>query len=130
MSDFLKTPYPFVKVDIYINNQSLLFSHKDLLISADKKLQTVIVQVLRPFINKIEFNDEKMTDKFYPLGKKKAVVVNPENQFGQPVIEGTNVLVQTIYSLSKAGESNKSIAKLFNLNSRQIHDAIGFAKAA
>jgi len=130
MADFLKTPYPFAKEDIYVNNKALLFSHNDLLISADKNLQTVIVQVLKPFLNKIQFNDDRMANRFYPMGKKKAIVVNPENQFGQPVIEGTNILAQTVYLLSKAGESSRSIAKLYDLDIKQVRDAIEFANAA
>jgi len=130
MADFLKTPYPFAKEDIYLNNKALLFSHKDLLISADKKLQTVIVQILKPFLSKIQFNDDRMANRFYPMGKKKTIVVNPENQFGQPVIEGTNILAQTVFLLSEAGESKKSIAKLYDLNIKQVSDAIEFSNAA
>lgn len=130
MADFLKTPYPFAKEDIYLNDKALLFGHDDLLISADKKLQTVIVQVLKPFLKKIEFSDDRMANRFYPIGKRKAIVVNPENQFGQPIIEGTNILAQTVYLLSEAGESKKSIAKLYDLNIKQVSDAIEFSNAA
>lgn len=130
MANFLDTPHPFAKEDIYVNEKSLLFGNEDHLITADKRLQTVIVQVLKPFISKIQFNEDKMAKKFYPLGKKKTIVVNPENQFGQPVIDGTNILTQTIYTLSNAGESYKSIAKLYDLNLKQVKDAIDFANAA
>ena len=130
MSEFLKTPHPFAKEEIYINGKSLLFGSDEPLLTADTRLQTVIIQVLKPFISKIKFNDEKMARKFYPLGKNKTIVVNPENQFGQPVIEGTNILTQTIYNLVIAGESKKSIAKLYNLNINQVNDALEFPKAA
>ena len=130
MSEFLNTPHPFAKEEIYIDGKSLLFGSDEQLLTADTRLQSVIIQVLKPFISKIKFNDEKMARKFYPLGKNKTIVVNPENQFGQPVIEGTNILTQTIYNLVRAGETKKSIAKLYDLNINQVNDALEFSKAA
>ena len=109
----------------------LLFGNESSqVITADRQLQTVIIKVLKPFLSKIQFNDDKLAHKFYPLGRKRAIVVNPDNQFGQPVVEGTNILTQTIKSFHMGGESAKSIAKLFNLNIRQVNDAIEFATAA
>jgi len=130
MSDLLQTAYPFAKEDIYVNNKSLLFGSDDQLITADKNLQIVIVQVLKTFISKVHFNDDRVAKKFYPLGKEKCVVVNPENQFGQPVIDGTNILAETIYNLSRGGDSHEYIAKLYDITANQVSDAIEFAKAA
>lgn len=132
ISSYLNTPYPFAKVEMYVNkDRSLLFSDNIQLISADRSLQIVIEQVLRPFIKKIQFSDDGFARKFYPLGKKKSIVVNPENQFGQPVIEGTNILTQTIFTLSKGGDSPAFIAKLYDLPIKKVREAIEFsAKAA
>jgi uncharacterized protein (DUF433 family) len=130
MSEILRTPYPFAKEDIYINSKSLLFGSDDQLITADKNLQIVITQVLRKFISKVHFSDNRIAKKFYPLGKERCVVVNPENQFGQPVIDGTNILTETIYNLSRGGDSPEYIAKLYDISATQVGDAIEFAKAA
>ncbi len=132
MSEYLKTPYPFAKEDLFISHRTLLFGDdQKYLITADKRLQTVIINVLRPFINKVEFDDNsRLANKFYPLGKSKSIVVNPVNQFGQPVIEGTNILAQTVVSMHRGGESQKSIAKLFDINLKQVNHAIEFASAA
>lgn len=130
MSEFLATPHPFAKEEIYIDGKSLLFGNNEQLLTADARLQSVLIQVLKPFIRKIQFDDERMAKKFYPLGKNKSIVVNPEHQFGQPVIEGTNILTQTIFNLLQAGEPKKSIAKLFDLTINQINDTIEFTKAA
>ena len=130
MSQFLHTAYPFAKEDIFVNNKSLLFGSDDHLITADRNLQTVIVQILRKFISKVQFNDDRIARKFYPLGKNRCVVVNPENQFGQPIIDGTNILAETIYNLSRGGDSPEFIAKLYDITLNQVEDAIEFAKAA
>jgi uncharacterized protein (DUF433 family) len=130
MSEFLNSPHPFAMQDIYINGKSILFGDNDQLLTADVRLQSVLIQVLRPFISKIAFDEDRLARKFYPLGKKKSVVVNPLHQFGQPVIEGTNILTQTVFNLLSAGESKRSIAKLYDLSISQINDAIQFTEAA
>lgn len=130
MSQFLGTAYPFAKQDIFLDNRSLLFGTEDSLVTADKHLQTVIVQVLKKFISKVQFNDDRIAKKYYPLGKDRSVVVNPENQFGQPIIDGTNILAETIYSLSRGGDSPEFIAKLYDITVNQVEDAIEYAKAA
>lgn len=130
MSQFLETAYPFAKQDIYVESHSLLFGSDDNLITADKHLQVVIVRVLKEFTSKVQFNNDRIAKKYYPLGKNKCVVVNPENQFGQPIIDGTNILTETIYNLSKGGDSPEFIAKLYDITVNQVEDAIEYAKAA
>ncbi len=90
----------------------------------------VIVRVLKEFISKVQFNNDRIAKKYYPLGKNKCVVVNPENQFGQPIIDGTNILTVTIYNLSKGGDSPEFIAKLYDITVNQVEDAIEYAKVA
>ena len=130
MSEVLGTAYPFAKEEIYLSSKSLLFGSEDQLITADKTLQIVIVEILKSFISKVHFNDDRIAKKFYPLGKERCVVVDPENQFGQPVIDGTNILTETIYTLSRGGDSHEYIAKLYDISPSQVSDAIEFAKAA
>jgi len=130
MSDFLKTPYPFASKNLYTDGKCLLFEIENNLISADKARQIKIRQVLEPFFKKIEFSEQGLARKFYPLGRKHTIVVNPENQFGQPIIDGTNILTSTIYSFHLGGESIKSIRNLYNVSTKNILDAIAFSKAA
>ena len=130
MSKALKSPYPFATRNLYIDGGKILFGEIDDLTLADPTLQKIIAKFVAPLINKISFNKEGIATKYYPFGEKKSIVVNPKNQFGQPVIEGTNILAATIISLHKGGESNKSIAKLYNISLKNVKDAIGFLQAA
>ena len=66
MSDFLKTPHPFAREDIYVNDNSLLFGNEEQLLTADVRLQTVLLLVLKPFVDRIQFGAEKIARKFYP----------------------------------------------------------------
>jgi uncharacterized protein (DUF433 family) len=130
MAKFLSTPYPFAQQELYTDGKHLLFGIGNILIQTDKSLQIVIWGILENFLEKIYYSDIRLAKKFYPLGKNNSVVINPENQFGQPIIDGTNILTQTLYFLYKGGEPIESIEKLYNLTHQNIIDAIEFSKAA
>jgi uncharacterized protein (DUF433 family) len=130
MAKALNTPYPFAQKDMYIDNFKLLFGDDTQLITADEKLQTVIASFLQPFCQKIEFTNDRIAHKFYPIGQDKSIVINPENQFGQPVIEGTNILTTTILAFHKGGESEDSISRLYDITPKNVRDALEYHKAA
>lgn len=129
MAEILNTPYPFAKEDIYIGKE-LVFDNKGTLITADKSQSLVISEFIKSQSKKITFDDKRLAHKFYPLGKDRTVVVNPQNQFGQPIIEGTNILSETLYNLYLGGDSKEFIAKLYNITPQNVIDAIEFSKAA
>lgn len=60
----------------------------------------------------------------------KTIVVNPENQFGLPVIEGTNILTDTIYDMILGGEDKEIICKSYSITINNINDVVEFSKAA
>lgn len=125
MAEHLKTPYPFASKDISILGKNVFFGSE---LTNAKNLQTTLSDFLAPLVKKIEFGDQRMAKKFYPLGTSRSVVVNPDNQFGQPVIDGTNILAETIYDYHLGGESIDFIAKLYNLDTKNVEDAIAFCK--
>jgi uncharacterized protein (DUF433 family) len=81
-------------------------------------------------LDKIEFDDNNLAKRFFPLTGSKNVVVDPKHQFGQPVISGTNIKTQTLFSLHKGGESLEDISALYNISLAKVKDAIAFQEAA
>jgi len=53
---------------------------------------------------------------------------DPNHSFGQPVIKGTNITVETIYSMLNAGESPEFVASVYELNLNAIEDVMSFMK--
>ena len=130
MAKQLNTPYPFATEGVIaMGKKGLYFKHETDLTQASVGLQLALPQVVIPFSEKIEFSNG-LVSKYYPLGKKKTVVVNPNNQFGQPVIEGTNILVETIDMLHKGKERISSICELYGISKQNVRDAVAFCKAA
>ncbi len=127
ISKSLKTNFPFASSKILTDGNSILFSPDiKTIINADETLQYNLKEVIEPFCRKIDFNSDYLADKFWPMGKKNSIVVDPQHQFGQPIIKGTNILAETVYRMNKAGESIEFIANLYELNRKNVKDSIEY----
>lgn len=96
-------------------------------LDATKQLNLEFIQ---EFAKKLVFDTNNLAEKFFPLGKKNSVVVDPHHQFGQPVITNTNIFPQTIFNLYIAKESKQFIAASYDISLKQVNDAIAFCKNA
>jgi uncharacterized protein (DUF433 family) len=135
----LNTFYPFAS-KIYIENVKDGASNKSIakravyyeigenLIQANKKRQQDIKLFLTPFLNKIEFNNNDIAERYFPLENSKTVVVDPKFQFGQPIITGTRIKAEIIHEFFEGGESKENICKIYHLQIRQVEDAILYYK--
>lgn len=135
----LNTPYPFAS-KIYIHHlidgvlkkdivkRGIYFEIGECLVRADKKRQLDIKQFLTPFFNKIEFNNNDIAQRYFPLENSKALVVDPKLQFGQPTITGTRIKAEIINEFYEGGESKENICKIYHLQIGQVEDAILYFK--
>ncbi|MBO9675948.1 MAG: DUF433 domain-containing protein [Sphingobacteriaceae bacterium] len=125
MAEQLNTAYPFASSKLLSDGKSILFTMEDgTIVEADNTRQTVFKQIIEQFCKKIEFSSTDIAERFYPLGKEKHIIVDPHHQFGQPVIEETNILAQTLYELHTAGESLTFLSRLYDIKETDIQSAI------
>ena len=103
MAKETKSPYPFAANGVLTNGKKIWYEFKDAIIDAEN---------------------------FWPAGRNSSVVVNPHNQFGQPIIKGSNVNTEVLFSMYKSGEPIESIGILYDLTEREVKDAIRFYKKA
>lgn len=129
MSKELGTPYPFASYKLFVSKKDILYEvASDTWVHADESNQIVIYKLIEDFFKKIDFYDNALAKRFWPLGKEHSIVVDPHHQFGQPVIHGTNINAATIYSMYQSGESLSTIGILYDLTEEQVSDAIAFCK--
>lgn len=129
MSKELKTPYPFASYNLLVNKREILYeATSNTWVHADKSNQIIIHNLIKDFFNKIDFSENALAQRFWPLGKKHSIVVDPHHQFGQPVITGTNINAATVFSMYQSGEPLSTIGILYDLTEEQVNDAIAFCK--
>jgi uncharacterized protein (DUF433 family) len=138
LSEILNTPYPFaIAQDYYVEERRtqktkkkfVYYKYFDSLIKLGKKNQFSF-NFMDEFLDKIEFDKNNLAVRFYPLSNSRNIVVDPKRQFGQPVIVGTNIKTQTIFSLYKGGETLENISILYNISFDKVEDAVKFQNAA
>lgn len=123
------TTYPFASINVLTpkkrtKKSKIWYEYQGNVIKGDGRLQPSIQQFVQPFLRQIEFGDDLLAKRFYPLKHTKNVVVDPLHQFGQPVINGTNLQTKTIHRLYDAGETKSNICILYDISGKQVDDAI------
>ncbi len=88
------------------------------------------LEFVKLFFKNIEFNEDSIAKRLWPIGKDKHIIIDPNYQFGQPVILNTNIYPETLYTLFKAGEPINFIAHVYEVTEQEVNDAIEYCKAA
>ena len=83
---------------------------------------------IRSLVEKLDFNEDSLANKYYPLGKEKHIVMDPRRKFGYPVIGKTNIYPETIYTFHKGGEPKDFIAHLYRITLEETEAAIEYCQ--
>ena len=122
--------YPFASSQLLTDGKKIWYQFEDDIVNADGTSQTNFVQIIESFASKVDFLDNSLAQRLWPFGKDRNIVVDPHHQFGQPVIKGTNINAEVIFSMFKSGEPTSSLAILYDLTEAEINDAINFYRSA
>ncbi|MGF1637011.1 MAG: DUF433 domain-containing protein [Cyclobacteriaceae bacterium] len=133
LSKYFETQFPFAQKEIIENIKTdgrkiyLEFKENILSLDGNKQFNLSFIEI---FFKSLDFDNEFLATKFWPLGKTKSIVIDPKRQFGQPVIGNTNIYPETLFNLYKGGDSIDFIAFTYDLEKHQVIDAIDFCNAA
>lgn len=90
-----------------------------------RKAQPAWDDILGPFLETLDYRDA-VAYRWWPLGKGKPILLDPEYGFGQPVIAGTGIRTEIIRERFEVGDSITQIANDFNVSSDEVESAIQF----
>jgi len=134
LTKYSKSTFPFAQKKIIENirtdGSKIFFTMGDndtLSLDGTKQLN---IGFIKDFYKNLEFDHELMASKYWPLGKSKNIIIDPTRQFGHPVIGSTNIYPETLYNLFKGGEQPNFIAFMYEINEKDVCDAIEFCQAA
>ncbi|MBO6794726.1 MAG: DUF433 domain-containing protein [Balneolaceae bacterium] len=130
LTEILGTAYPFAHAKLMTDGNRIFLDHfQDSILEMDKTKQFSFTNLVAPYCKKIDFKDNtQLAQRFWPLGKNHHIVVDPHHSFGQPVIKGTNITVDTISNLLNAGESAEFISSIYELEESAVEDVIAYMK--
>ncbi len=94
------------------------------------KKQYVFRQIIKPSLYEgIEY-DEKNAKRWYPEGKKRDIVIDPDRQFGKPIIADSGIPTAALFASYKAEGADKAaaamVARIFEIPTKSVSAAIRF----
>lgn len=133
LSSYCNTAFPFAQKSILdgirTTGKKIYLETNNGIISLDGTKQFKL-DFIKVFFKNLDFDNELIASRFWPLGKEKNIVVDPMRQFGHPVIGSTNIFPETLVNLYKAGEPIEFIAFTYEIDPIFVHNAIEFCNAA
>jgi uncharacterized protein (DUF433 family) len=93
-----------------------------------ERKQFGIYEFIVPSLMKgIEFNDLGQAARWYPdRTATPAIVIDPDRQFGQPIVEKTGTQTAVIADAFRAEGSVEAVAAWFEIPERDVRDALEF----
>ena len=89
------------------------------------KSQYAFDKIVRPsFIRNIDFEGSAV--RWWWMGRKHSVVIDPTRQFGAPIDASSGVPTRVLYDSYIAEESVTRVADLYEVEARTVRDAIDF----
>ena len=120
--------FPFASHQLLSDGHSVLLRLEETVaLNLNQAGQTEFAMLIEPFCIKLEFDvSTELAERFWPLGRDRAVVVDPRRGFGRPTIAGTRVPTEVVAAMRQGGDAVATIASRFELSPQAVRDAIEF----
>ena len=76
----------------------------------------------------LEYSDGDAVIRWWPMGKKHRVVLDPERLFGQPIINESGVPTAVLANAYNVEESYEKVAKWYKVDQRAVREAVSFER--
>ncbi len=126
----LEARHPLISRELETDGLDLFIDEYGRLINISQEGQTVIREVVRAALSRVERGPEGIPVKLYPFTRKAIedapamIVIDPRLSAGRPVIAGTGLATQIIAERYKAGESVGELAYDYGRAPEEIEEAI------
>jgi uncharacterized protein (DUF433 family) len=89
------------------------------------RYQLVLDTIAEPFFKMLDYQGEEVRH-FWPLGRERGVVLDPDRSFGKPIDSTSGVPTFVLYQMAAAGESLEGIAQWYNVKPDAVKAAIEY----
>lgn len=89
------------------------------------KGQLVFRQIISPFLKQLDFENNSLK-RWWPLTKAKQIVLDPERNFGQPIVEKEGILTEVLVKAYEINGSYKIVSDWYNVSEESVKEAVEF----
>lgn len=133
LAAYYETPFPFAHKEVLdrisSDGRRIYLLQGESIITLDGRKQFNL-GLIREFFVKLEFDDQHLASRYWPLGRGKGIVVDPQRKFGRPVILSKNITPEQLYDHYRAGDPLNYIAEVYQIPLSEVEDAIAYCEAA
>ena len=124
--DLLGVPRPLTTLKFKTDGYEIFVNQGDALLGLDKKKGLrAWNQILEPFLKDLDYTGA-FVSRWWPLGRDKPIVVDPDYGYGLPVVADSGVRTEIILERFQAGDLKEQIAEDFNLDPIEVERALQF----
>lgn len=134
LAEILDTKHPFTVRRIYTDTKNvfaqLLAEAQDLDLIDIETHQFQFYQTIIPaLVNVFDFDDDGVTTRWWPNGKKAHVVLDPKRNFGKPSVRSCNIPTITLMRTYQAERSYAAVARWYEISEASVKAAVSFEKS-
>jgi uncharacterized protein (DUF433 family) len=93
------------------------------------KRQAVFAQIIKPFLKDLEFAEGTGLVRWWPLGEKRLVVLDPTRNFGRPIVARHGVPTEVLANAARVSGSLAEVSRWYEVPLQEIEDAIEFERS-
>ncbi len=135
-SEILKVKNPFAYRMFKLRGKSIFLEQKipagdDILLELCKN-NYAMQEIMRLYLHEIDFNELDSPNKavrWFPMGKKCPIVIDPQIAFGKPVVLDTRIPAETLYRDYLAEKSIERVADWYEIEADKVKAAIQFMES-
>jgi uncharacterized protein (DUF433 family) len=92
----------------------------------------VFDQIVKPYLGQLEFDDFDAPRRWWPMGKRADVVVDPALSFGEPVVADAGVPAHVLAEALRAeteydpARAMERVSALYRVKPRHVQSAVRF----
>lgn len=135
-ADFLETElgsrHPLIDQRLWANSHLYFERMPDIRWTATRYGRFTFQEIVDQYLGRMEFGEGNLPDALYPWiggSTAKSIRIDPKVRFGQPVIVGTGVTVDSVRDRFESGESVGTVSNSYRLRREQVEDALAYAAA-
>jgi len=97
------------------------------LVNISRHGQKVFPEAVDRYLREVEWGPDRLASRWWPgavAARQGLVVVDPRRAFGAPVVAGTGIRTEDVFSRFSAGESVSGLAEDFGLSVAQVEACV------
>lgn len=132
IAERFRTNHPFALMGLRTDGKHIIGEMEDAESGASRRFLEelhncqIVFDIAEQFLYPNADAHDDLIHRYWPIGKEKGVVCDPQRNFGQPILDRYRVPTYPLYNMFRSGESPETIAWWYEIDVGSVQSAIEF----